>query len=83
MTSEIEIKRYVENIKLNTENFIVGTFSTSGPKKCSGLEITQYDESLLSNLFEGKMTIKKVKNINHITPFETTQNFIFCSFSSK
>ena len=83
LTSEIEIKRYVENIKLNTENFIVGTFSTSGPKKCSGLEITQYDESLLSNLFEGKMTIKKVKNINHITPFETTQNFIFCSFSSK
>ena len=83
LTSEIEIKRYVENIKLNTENFIVGTFSTSGPKKCSGLEITQYDESLLSNLFEGKMTIKKVKNINHITPFETTQNFIFCSFSTK
>ena len=83
LTSEIEIKRYVENIKLNTENFIVGTFSTSGPKKCSGLEITQYDESLLSNLFEEKMTIKKVKNINHITPFETTQNFIFCSFSSK
>ena len=83
LTSEIEIKRYVENIKLNTENFIVGTFSTSGPKKCSGLEITQYDESLLSNLFEGKMRIKKVKNINHITPFETTQNFIFCSFSSK
>ena len=83
LTSEIEIKRYVENIKLNTENFIVGSSSTSGPKKCSGLEITQYDESLLSNLFEGKMTIKKVKNINHITPFETTQNFIFCSFSSK
>jgi len=83
LTSEIEIKRYVENIKLNTENFIVGTFSTSGPKKCSGLEITQYDKSLLSKLFEDSMEIEKVEYINHTTPFETTQNFIFCSFSSK
>ena len=83
LTSEIEIKRYVENIKLNTENFIVGTFSTSGPKKCSGLEITQYDKSLLNKLFEDSMEIEKAEYINHTTPFETTQNFIFCSFSSK
>ena len=83
LTSDIDINRYVKNVKLYAENFIIGAFSTSGPKKCSGLEITQYDESLLINLFKEKMTIKKVKNINHITPFETTQNFIFCSFSSK
>ena len=83
LTSSVEINRYVENVKLNSENFIVGTFSTSGPKKCSGLEISQYDKNLLSKLFEESMTIKKVEYINHITPFETTQNFIFCSFSAK
>lgn len=83
LTSDNEINRYVENVKLNSENFIVGTFSTSGPKKCSGLEITQYDKNLLSKLFKESMTIKKAEYINHITPFETTQNFIFCSFSSK
>ena len=83
LTSNVEINRYVENVKLNSENFIVGTFSTSGPKKCSGLEISQYDKNLLSKLFEESMTIKKVEYINHITPFETTQNFIFCSFSAK
>ncbi len=82
LTSNVEINRYVENVKLNSENFIVGTFSTSGPKKCSGLEISQYDKNLLSKLFEESMTIKKVEYINHITPFETTQNFIFCSFSA-
>ena len=82
LTSSVEINRYVENVKLNSENFIVGTFSTSGPKKCSGLEISQYDKNLLSKLFEESMTIKKVEYINHITPFETTQNFIFCSFSA-
>lgn len=83
LTSNVEINRYVENVKLNSENFIVGTFSTSGPKKCSGLEISQYDKNLLSKLFEESMTIKKVEYIIHITPFETTQNFIFCSFSAK
>lgn len=83
LTSNVEINRYVENVKLNSENFIVGTFSTSGPKKCSGLEISQYDKNLLSKLFEESMTTNKVEYINHITPFETTQNFIFCSFSAK
>ena len=83
LTSKNEIKRYTENVMLNTENLIVGTFSTSGPEKCSGLKITQYDESLLQKLFEENMIIKKVEYINHVTPFETTQNFIFCSFSSK
>ncbi len=83
LTSNIEINRYVEKVKLNSENFIVGTFSTSGPKKCSGLEITQYDKNLLIKLFEESMAIKKAEYINHITPFETTQNFIFCSFSAK
>ena len=82
LTSNVEINRYVENVKQNSENFIVGTFSTSGPKKCSGLEISQYDKNLLSKLFEESMTIKKVEYINHITPFKTTQNFIFCSFSA-
>jgi SAM-dependent methyltransferase len=83
LTSDININKYVENVKLYSENFIVGTFSTSGPKKCSGLYITQYNKSLLSKLFEEFMAIKKIEHINHITPFETTQNFIFCSFSAK
>ena len=83
LTSDIDINKYVENVKLYSENFIVGTFSTSGPKKCSGLDITQYNKSLLSKLFEEFMVIKKIEHINHITPFETTQNFIFCSFSAK
>mgnify|MGYP001292180633 FL=1 len=83
LTSDIDINRYVENVKLYAENFIIGSFSTSGPKKCSGLDITQYDKSLLSKLFEEFMAFKKVEHINHITPFKTTQNFIFCSFSAK
>ena len=83
LTSKDEINRYTKNVKSYSENFIVGTFSTSGPKKCSGLDVTQYDKDSLVKLFEGDMTIKKFEFINHTTPFETTQNFIFCSFYSK
>ena len=84
LTSQTEIDRYVKKVKLNAKNFIIGTFSTLGPKKCSGLDITQYDESSLKKLFvDQSISFNKSENINHITPFETTQNFIFCSFSSK
>jgi cyclopropane fatty-acyl-phospholipid synthase-like methyltransferase len=84
LTSKIEIDRYVRKVKSNTKKFIIGTFSTLGPKKCSGLDITQYDESSLKKLFEDQnISMKRTKNINHITPFETTQNFIFCSFTSR
>ena len=84
LTSQTAIDRYVEKVKLNAKNFIIGTFSTLGPKKCSGLNITQYDESSLKKLFvDQSISFNKSENINHITPFETTQNFIFCSFSSK
>ena len=51
LTSKAEVKRYVEMVKLNTEVFVIGTFSTSGPKKCSGLDITQYNEKSLTKLF--------------------------------
>ena len=41
-------------------------------------------EKSLTKLFtRDNIAIKRVEYINHTTPFETTQNFIFCSFSSK
>ena len=84
LTSQVEIDRYVRKVKLNTENFKIGAFSTLGPKKCSGLDITQYNEPSLKKLFvDQRFSLERTENINHITPFETTQNFIFCSFSSK
>ena len=84
LTSQVEIDRYVRKVKLNTENFIIGAFSTLGPKKCSGLDTTQYNEPSLKKLFvDQRFSLERTENINHITPFETTQNFIFCSFSSK
>ena len=64
-------------------NFVLGTFSENGPKKCSGLEITQYDELKLKGLFEKDFDLLESFSVDHQTPFDTVQNFIFCSFKKK
>jgi ubiquinone/menaquinone biosynthesis C-methylase UbiE len=83
LTSEKEIDSYINTIKqnLNTDGIlVVGTFSEEGPKKCSGIEIKQYSEATLSNRLQ--KFFKKVKciKVDHKTPLNTIQNFIFCSF---
>jgi|SRR5579872_2294616 len=59
---------------------VIGTFSTNGPQKCSGLPIHQYNEQDLSR--ELSNGFKKIKCIteDHRTPLNTVQNFLFCSF---
>lgn len=83
LTTEEQIAKYVmiatDNIDRN--GFItIGTFSTDGPTKCSGLEIKQYSEQNLDELLNLKF--KKIKCVTegHRTPFNTIQNFTYCSF---
>lgn len=58
----------------------IGTFSENGPKKCSGLEIKQYTEDALTAELENGFEKIKCITEDHTTPFDTTQNFLFCSF---
>jgi len=82
LTSPQNIERYVQIVSSQANNLVVGTFSTNGPFKCSGLEITQYDEKELSELF-GTVGFEPqtTKREDHMTPFGTTQNFVFAAFS--
>ena len=59
---------------------VIGTFSTDGPEKCSGLPVKQYNENNLTGLL--RKYFKKIRCIttDHLTPFNTIQNFLFCSF---
>jgi 2-polyprenyl-3-methyl-5-hydroxy-6-metoxy-1,4-benzoquinol methylase len=59
---------------------IIGTFSDTGPVKCSGIEIQQYSKKSLMANFGDKFEKVKCIQVDHNTPFDTTQNFIFCSF---
>ena len=59
---------------------VIGTFSENGPEKCSGLPVRQYSEKdLTQELNKGFQKIKCIKE-DHRTPFDTIQNFLFCSF---
>lgn len=81
LTSEEKVRMYV-NIanEFVVERLIIGTFSLEGPTKCSGLEISQYDEDGLAKVFQSHFEKIKCLTSDHLTPFKTTQNFQFCSF---
>ncbi len=83
LTSAEQINKYlaIANKALSSSGkIVVGTFSESGPSTCSGLPIKQYSESALTLLI--KKWFQKIKCIHtdHITPFNTIQKFLFCSF---
>ncbi|MDM1040813.1 MULTISPECIES: class I SAM-dependent methyltransferase [Empedobacter] len=84
LTEENDIKKYQDLVaKAVKEKMVIGTFSTNGPLKCSGLEIKQNDETSLTSNFEANFEKIECFTIDHKTPFDTIQNFIFCSFNKK
>jgi ubiquinone/menaquinone biosynthesis C-methylase UbiE len=83
LTDAISIEKYVTLVGraiAENGNFLLGTFSENGPIKCSGLEIKQYSENTMKNTFKEKFITVKCFTENHLTPFETLQNFQFCGF---
>ena len=83
LTSSEEVNSYLTTARkaiLPNGGMIIGTFSDKGPKKCSMLDVHQYTEEELQNeLSNGFQKIKCITE-DHVTPFNTTQNFLFCSF---
>lgn len=84
LTTPEQVKSYVHTASKAVSEFMaIGTFSENGPKKCSGLDIKQYNEEQLE--VEIAKAFSKIRCINedHTTPFQTTQNFLFCSFKKQ
>ncbi|MBR9998365.1 MAG: hypothetical protein KFF73_05305 [Cyclobacteriaceae bacterium] len=86
LNTEKQISDYLEIASgaVDQEGFVsMGTFSDMGPDKCSGLSVKKYDEKTLTNqLRESFEKIRCIKE-DHITPFNTKQNLLFCSFRRK
>jgi ubiquinone/menaquinone biosynthesis C-methylase UbiE len=83
LTKKDEIKKYAVTAgKLLKPSgyLIVSAFSITGPKKCSGLDITQYSEESMRDLFEKNFEFIKSLEEVHMTPMGTQQNFIYCIF---
>lgn len=83
LTNEDEVKHYVETVRNSiTPNgiLVIGTFSEQGPKKCSGIDIKQYSANTLIKLFSSEFEKLNCFTVEHQTPFNTIQQFVFCSF---
>lgn len=86
LTNDREIENYMDTVRksITPEGILViGTFSENGPKKCSGIEIRQYSETSMTDRL--KKFFEKIRciTVDHTTPFDTIQNFIFCSFRKR
>lgn len=83
LTEIVQIEHYTQNIcgSLNEgAHFLIGTFGEGGPKKCSGLDITQYSADDLSEVFARCFTQRKSIKVDHKTPSDNIQKFTFCLF---
>lgn len=86
LTSEDDIEHYLHTAQRSLTAsgvLVVGTFSKQGPDKCSGIEIKQYSEASMTERL--KVFFEKIKciKVEHHTPFDTIQSFVFCSFRKK
>ena len=84
LTTRPQVTQYLDTARSAVRAYLaIGTFSDKGPTKCSGLETRRYSEELLqAQLSNGFRKIKCITE-DHITPFNTTQNFLFCSFKRQ
>ena len=82
LTEKQDIEKYVGIVEkcVNEGDVILGTFSTAGPARCSGLPVKQYDCDSIQEVFSESFRLTGSLRVDHITPFNTTQNFIFSNF---
>ena len=57
-------------------HLIIGTFSLTGPEKCSGLIIKRYSAEMIAAAFKNFTLVDSFEE-KHQTPFNTSQDFIF------
>jgi 2-polyprenyl-3-methyl-5-hydroxy-6-metoxy-1,4-benzoquinol methylase len=83
LTEDKDIEKYLQVVKEGlSQNGIlaIGTFSETGPIKCSGIEIKQYSKHSLKEQFNSDFEMINSFSVDHKTPFETIQNFTFGIF---
>ncbi|WP_395054123.1 class I SAM-dependent methyltransferase [Flavobacterium sp.] len=86
LLNQNQIEKYLEIVSNSIDKngiMVIGTFSENGPKRCSGLDIIQYNEVKMNEVFNTNFELIDSFIIDHQTPFDTIQNFIFVSFKRK
>ena len=86
LTDREDRKRYVRALKeavVPDGHVIIAAFAIGGPKKCSGLEIVQYDAARLCDELGGEFELLETRDEMHITPAHAEQKFSFFRFIRK
>ena len=86
LTAKEDRRRYVDVLKhaLKPEgHLIIMAFAVDGPKKCSGLDIVQYDvEKMKAELGDSFNLLEKGIEV-HITPAANEQKFAYFHFTQR
>ena len=83
LTDPIDQLKYIQTCEHAIESgsfLIIGTFSITGPEKCSGIPIVQHNIEDLKVKFSKSFKYLEGLNVDHITPSGNKQNFTFCIF---
>ena len=86
LTYEEDMLNYVELIRKHVKDggyLIISSFSTKGPKMCSGLDTRQYSEESMKKLFSNGFEHIKGFEEEHVTPRGTNQIFIYNVFRKR
>jgi len=86
LNEENLIRKYIDVVEKNISesgHLIIGTFSENGPLKCSGLDVKRYSEKVIEKIFNRSFKLIDSFYYDHVTPFNTTQNFLFSHFIKK
>ena len=84
LTQKEDIETYNRLVSTAVNQYmLMSTFSKDGPLKCSGLPITQYDTNDLAANFIKDFQLLEQETEVHITPFDTTQAFIYGLFQKR
>jgi ubiquinone/menaquinone biosynthesis C-methylase UbiE len=84
LTTKNQVAKYLDAARRSVKGYLtIATFSENGPDKCSGLETKQYSEQTLTAELQNGFEKLRCITEDHKTPFDTKQNFLFCSFKRK
>ncbi len=84
LTDEAQIATYKNIAAKSVKRYlIIGAFSENGPERCSSLPVRRYSSGQLQAQFHHDFANLSCMIEDHITPFGTKQNFVFCSFKKR
>lgn len=81
LTQRNDRRKYIDLVKRSLRvggHIIIASFGINGPKRCSGLDVVQYSPESMRNEFGKSFEMVSSISETHQTPFQSTQEFIYC-----